>query len=129
MATLIFQVCLFAGPEHRLREIKPIVFIKILNDSAILMKAAYAVVEGFPKAASSHMNGFPKVLDLNNFCRFVNTVCSGFQTPIHVAISSFRKLFHDSKSCFQNLLSNRNWARVHLQLSGKLVFLLQSAFS
>jgi predicted nucleotide-binding protein (sugar kinase/HSP70/actin superfamily) len=41
--------------------------------------------KSFQKAASSHVSGFPKAVEVYNFRGFFHTVFSGFQ-PIHVAI-------------------------------------------
>jgi hypothetical protein len=48
------------------------------------------------------MNGFPKAAQVENFPDFLNTVCSGFQKPVHVATSVFWESFHD---CIRGFLT------------------------
>jgi hypothetical protein len=66
------------------------------------MKVPNAIMKWFLKATSSHMNGFPKAAKGDNFCRFLNTVCSCCKKTTHVAISDFHQPFHFSSSGFLN---------------------------
>jgi hypothetical protein len=82
----------------------------------ILLKAAHAVIKGFLKAVSSHMNTFRRPTEIDNFPRFINTVSRSFWTLITVAISSFEKLFYDSIMAFKILFYNRIWILEHQRL-------------
>jgi hypothetical protein len=48
--------------------------MKILNGLSILQKAASAAMKGFPEAASSHGNGFPKGAKVENLLRIILTL-------------------------------------------------------
>ncbi len=65
-----------------------------------IMKAASVVMKLFLKVAKSHMDGFPKVAANSSLKSAQNVYLSGFWKSIHVASSSFQKLFHDRASNF-----------------------------
>jgi hypothetical protein len=50
----------------------------------ILQKATSAVMQGFAKAAGSHI-----IAEVDNFCIFFNSVCSGFQNRFMWLLATF----------------------------------------
>ncbi len=60
-------------------------------------------MRGFLKATTSRLYEFPQVPVVNCFRGFINTVCSDYQSPVHVLLATFRNPFIAVLAAFEIL--------------------------